>query len=389
MSRPKILYIISSSMSLRLLRGQLQYLQKQGFEVSLIISPGEELTKPELCQHINIIPVSMERGISPLKDLQSLAELISIILQIKPDLCNSGTTKAGLLGGLASWLTRVPSRFFVLRGIRLETTTGMKRWLLWLSDKMACACATQIICVSNSVKETAEKLNLLSSEKAIVIGKGSSNGIDPSRFATTSERKLAAQQLRKQFQLPEEASVIGFVGRFTRDKGIKELLESFLILSEKYPALYLLLVGDFDQTDPVPFKTQKTIQTHPRVIVPGFVDDVAAYYQLMDIVALPTYREGFPNVVLEAGAAKKPVVATKATGCVDAVVDGETGLLVDVGNVDSLTKALELYMNNRELREKHGAAGYQRVLNNFRQEIIWEGLNQEYSKDLQKKKQQS
>jgi glycosyltransferase involved in cell wall biosynthesis len=221
--------------------------------------------------------------------------------------------------------------------------------------------------------------------RTVVLNSGSSNGTDPNRFAPTAERLEEAGELRKELNIPADAPVLGFVGRFTRDKGLCELIESFAQLQQQLPTLVLLLIGDFDEADPLPDRVRKTISTDPQIIWVGLVRDTAAYYHLMDVLAVPTYREGFPNVVLEAHAAGKPVVGTSVTGVVDAIVDGVTGILVSVGNAEKLTAACILLFEDEKLRERMGRAGRDRVLREFKRELIWSALEQEYMKLLANK----
>jgi glycosyltransferase involved in cell wall biosynthesis len=193
-----------------------------------------------------------------------------------------------------------------------------------------------------------------------------------------------AEELRERLGIPQDAPVIGFAGRFTRDKGVPELLDAYLRLRENIPDLRLLLVGATEEADRLPRQTLDTIASDAKIICPGFVDDAAPYYHLMDVLALPTHREGFPNVVLEAHAAAKPVVVARATGAVDAVTDGVDGILVPVGDVVALIKALDRVLSDKALAAGMGRAGRQRVLREFRQERIWGEMIKEYLTLLRK-----
>jgi len=236
---------------------------------------------------------------------------------------DASTPKAGLLSGVAAWLARVPCRVYTLRGLRLETATGLKRALLWVTEWISCKCAHRVVCVSPSLRARAIGLKLVGDSKAIVLGEGS-GGVDIRRFSPAGRESAETQSLREKLGIAANALVIGFVGRLVRDKGIRELIEAFQGLNRKQPGLQLLLVGDFEQGDPVEPEIRRFIESSPAMIRPGFVSDTAPYYGLMDVLALPTYREGFPGVPLEAQASGVPVVTTTATGAVDSVVDGET-----------------------------------------------------------------
>jgi len=292
------------------------------------------------------------------------------------------TPKAGLLGGLAAWLSRVPCRVYVLRGLRGETSRGARRFLLFFFERVACRMAHRVICVSESLREQAIRFGIVAPERAVVLGEGSSNGVDASRFAPTPERVRQAAALRISFGIPHDAPIVGFVGRFTRDKGIKDLLQSFSFLRESFPGLRLLLVGEFEKGDDVPADIRNQIFADPRIICTGFVRDPAPYYHVMDILALPSRREGFPNVVSEAHAAGKPVVGASATGIVDAVRDGIDGILVPVGDSRALAEAIAGLLRQPQLARKMGHAGRERAEREFRPQRIWAALLEEYSRLL-------
>jgi glycosyltransferase involved in cell wall biosynthesis len=202
--------------------------------------------------------------------------------------------------------------------------------------------------------------------------------VDASRFAPTPETMTRAAELRHQLGIPAEAPVVLFVGRLTCDKGIPELMEAFLRLGNQFPDLRLLLVGCFEDGDPLPVRTRKSLEAHSRVIFAGAVRDTAPYYAMADVVVLPSHREGLPTVVLEAQAAGKPVIGAAATGIVDVVADGETGLLFPVGDVPALAEALARLIADKALATKLGFAGQAQVKHKFRQEQIWEELYREY-----------
>jgi glycosyltransferase involved in cell wall biosynthesis len=266
---------------------------------------------------------------------------------------------------LASWVVGVPVRVYCLRGLRLETTDGVKRLVLTLAEKLACFCAHKVVCVSGSLRRKALELRLSDAEKLVVIGSGSSAGVDISHFEWTQERGNKAAELRRCLRLPVIAPVIGFIGRLTRDKGIVELVEAFEIVSRQLPDARLLLVGSYEEADPVPANTRQKIASNPRIHRVEFVDNTSDYFHVMDVLALPTHREGFPNVVLEAAAAGKPVAATRATGVIDAVVDGVTGLLSPVGEPGPLATNLLTLLTDKELIDRMGQAARRRAADEF------------------------
>jgi glycosyltransferase involved in cell wall biosynthesis len=393
---PKLLNVFTSSLMVGKLLGQLQYLRDRGFDVTVISPGGNGLEQMARIEGVRTIEVPMARQISPLRDLVSLWRLWRIMRALRPTVTNVGTPKAGLLGGLAAWLNRVPCRFYTLRGLRFETTNGLKRHLLIYAERLACGFAHRVICVSKSVREIAMASGLTSWEKMVVFGRGGSTGVDASRFAPTPERINRAAELRRELGIPPSAPVMGFVGRLTRDKGVPELGEAFLRLLDQFPDLRLLLLGRFECEDPLPVETRRRLETHPQVVLVGYqqrngkppladqpredwpVEDAAPYYSLMDVFVLPSHREGLPNVILEAQAACKPVAAARATGIVDAVADEETGLLFPVGDMEAFTNAVERLLSDKALARKLACAGQERVKREFPQEQIWEALYQEY-----------
>jgi len=377
-NRVRVLYVSTSSLSVRLVRGQLGHLRRAGFEVTVISSPGEELASAYMLEGVQTISMSMAREMSPWQDLLVLWRLWRIMRRFRPSITNVSTPKAGLLGGLAAWLGCVPCRIYTLRGLRYETTTGFKRLGLLLCERIACRCAHRVICVSQSLRQKAVAEGVAKPEQMVVLASGSSNGVEESHFAPRGERSRYAVHLRRHLGIPLEVPVVGFVGRFTRDKGIPELVKAYSLLRGSHPQLRLLLVGDFEKEDAPPPEVRHSIENDPHIIRLGFVPDTAPYYHVMDVLALPTRREGLPNVVLEAQAAGKAVVAARSTGVMDAMTDGVTGILVPVGNAEALAEGLALLLKDVALAKAMGSAGRERVLREFRQERVWDALLQEY-----------
>jgi len=383
-NRPRLVIAVNSSIALGFLQGQPEYFQNSGFDVTVLRPEkrsGEwEVPRPD---GVRVLEVPMEREISPVRDIRSICHLWGILRTLRPTVTNVGTPKAGLLGGFAAWLNRVPCRFYTLHGLRFETATGLRRKLLILAERLACRFAHRVVCVSHSVREKAIASGLVDRERALIFGAGSCNGVDVARFAPTQQRIWRAAELRRQFGIPADAPVALFVGRLTCDKGIAELIEAFLQLENRIPNLRLLLVGSFEDGDPLPEDIRKRLETHDRVILAGPVNDTAPYYAMADVLVLPSHREGLPTVVLEAHAAGKPVIGAAATGIVDLLVDGETGLLFPVGDVSSLANAIARLIEDKALARKLADAGRDQVKRKFRQELIWAALRREYLKVLQ------
>jgi glycosyltransferase involved in cell wall biosynthesis len=372
--QPRIVYVLTASLAVRFLRGQLRYLREAGFDVTVIASWGEELATIPEAEGVRAISVPFSRGISLRKDLMSLWHLWRVMRRIRPTITSVGTPKAGLLGGLVAFFAGVPCRLYTLRGLRLQTVTGMRRRVLLFAERLACLSAHRIICVSNSLRQEAVALGLADSQKTVVLGSGSSNGVDVSRFDLDQAERQKAVELRSKLGIPPDAPVVGFVGRFTRDKGIDELLQAFSLLRERLPELRVLLVGDVEKGDLPSLDVLQKVKTDPNIVCPGFVADPALYYQIMDVLALPTRREGFPNAVLEANASGKPAVVTNATGAVDSVIDGVTGFIVPVGDSVALANALAKLLYDPCLAKSMGQTARDRAAAEFRQETIWAGM---------------
>jgi len=257
---------------------------------------------------------------------------------------------------------------------------------MW-SERISCGLADQVLCVSSSIRQLAMDSRLCRPEKIAVLARGSGNGVDAAqKFNDSNISPYLREETRRRCNIPPDALVLGFIGRIVRDKGIIELAGAWKELREEFPDLHLLLVGPHEPQDPIPAEIDRMLQSDPRVHFLGEVSDIPPFYAVMDVLALPTYREGFPNVLLEAAGMKVPVVATRVTGCADAVQDGVTGMLVPPCDAVRLAGALRTYLHDGELRHRHGAAARDRVLREFRPEGIWEALYEKYLELLEKKK---
>jgi len=320
----------------------------------------------------------MLREISLLRDFVSLCRLWRLFVQLRPELVNASAGKAGLLAGMAAVLSGVPRRVHVLRGLRSETLGGVKKAVMRLAEFLSCACAHRVMCISPSLLRRAVGLGVVSVQKVCILGTGSSNGVVAERFLPTPERLSEACRLRGLLGIPCDAPVVGFVGRLVRDKGIFELVEAYTRLRTRFPSLHLLLVGPYEDGDPLDRQTRLMIETTPGIVTVGQVEDAGAYFHLMDILAFPSHREGFGTVAIEAAVAGKPVVTTNATGAVDTVVDGVTGIVVPVDDPAALARALLHLLSDRELAHRMGRAGQDRAVRDFRPEPIWAGIEGVY-----------
>jgi glycosyltransferase involved in cell wall biosynthesis len=239
----------------------------------------------------------------------------------------------------------------MLRGLKLETATGIKRRILLATERAASACANVVLCNSESMRAEAIALGVAPPEKLLLLGDGSTNGVNVRRFSP------GPSSMRAQLGIPRRAPVVGFVGRLTRDKGVPELIEAFDTILQREPDAHLLLVGWFDRAeDALAPHVCERIASHPRILCTGFVADTAPYYRAMDVMVLPTWREGFPNVVLEAEATGIPVVTTLCTGPRDSVVPEVTGLLIPPGYPEAISEAVLSLLREPERRSRMGEA---------------------------------
>jgi lipopolysaccharide/colanic/teichoic acid biosynthesis glycosyltransferase len=381
-SKPKLFVTVTAPISCVFYRGMLRSLRDEGFSTILVSAPGELLEKVSSSEGATSMAIPMEREIHLLRDFLSLWKLYRAMRTIRPELVDVSTPKAGLLGSMAAMLAGVPCRVYTLRGLRMETATGFKRLILYLAERIACACSHRVSPVSESLRRRAIDLKLVRPEKARSLGNGSC-GVDTQRFTPKNRATEQVVELRRSLGLKGNEIVIGFVGRFVKDKGIRELVVAFRELSASRPNLRLLLVGDFENGDPVEPEIRQYIETTPEILTPGFVSDTAPYYALMDVFVLPTYREGFPGVPLEAQASAVPVITTNATGAVDSVRDGVTGLVVPVKDAKALTWAIDTMLRKPEMRLDMGHAGRKWMEQDFRPEVIWQAHAKMYREMLQ------
>jgi glycosyltransferase involved in cell wall biosynthesis len=320
----------------------------------------------------------MPRNPSPVRHSAALLRLTRILHQLRPDIVHSATPQAAFLGGMAACAAGVPVRVMTLHGIGTEAVTGRKRAFFHFLERLSCRAAQRIYCVGDSLRTQAIELKLAPPEKLRVLAGGTCNGIEIERFSRTPEVLRRAEALRERLKLSPGAPVIGFVGRMVRFKGVTDLIAAFKEIKSEFEGLKLMLVGPFEQYEQLDPELYAEIKTDPQIVPTGFVEDTPAAYALMNVLALPSYREGYGYVLMEAAAMRVPTIATRITGCVDAVVDGVTGTLVPPGDVTALAGALRTYLSDPELCRKHGVAGSERVARDFRPQPIWEALHQEY-----------
>ena len=376
---PVLVHVTTVADSTAWFRGQGRYMMAAGYDVHFISSPGPQLDSLEENGEGTSHPLPMRRSISPTRDIISLIKMVLLFSDLRPAIVHAHTPKAGLLGMTAAWLLRVPLRIYHLHGLRHQTMTGTMRRLVCFFERLSCRLATKVLSVSHSVMREVAADRLCSKDKIVVLGKGSVNGIDALETLNPSllpRRKI--DEMRHQLGIESGDFVIGFVGRVTVDKGVIALFHSWNALKSDFPRLHMLIVGSYDATDPIPEEIRSRLESDQDVHLIGRVASPAPLYRMMDVFVLASYREGLPSSVLEASAMQIPVVANKVTGCVDAVIDGKTGFLVDPHDTGCLTEKIRTYLHDLDLRQRHGFAGRRFVLESFRPKHVWDRTLREY-----------
>lgn len=348
-------------------------------DVQLLSSPGEQLDLMGKKYGVKTHAVEMYRRMSPLKDLKSLCQLIRVFRKERPCMVHSMTPKAGLLCMLAAWWTKVPVRLHTFTGLVWPTETGFKRKLLMFTDKITCFCATHIIPEGEGVK--SDLLNNNITKKPIrVLGYGNVKGVDMIRFSRRPEVEEKAQEL-----LNKELFTFVFVGRIVREKGINELCVAFERLNRQYPKTRLFLVGGFEnELDPISENSRRIIESTPAVYATGpqYGDDLLAYYAASDCFVFPSYREGFPNTVLEAGAMGLPSIVTDINGSREIIVEGENGTIIPSKDTEALYKAMERMLLEESWRKTIANNARQMIMDRFEQGFVQRCLLEYYNELL-------
>lgn len=377
-----IVQIFTVSQSLCFIEGQVQFWQKNGFVVHVICADGEELRNLQYNYNVNIYPLPLERKRWSLKkDIISLCLIIKHLYMIKPNLVHVNTPKASFLGLIASWLVGIPNRIYEMHGLPVETAEGIFKMTWLLAEKLMCQTATHVIAVSSSLRLSAITKKLVSSSKIEIINNGSCNGIDTTvKFNLNKIDEREIRKLRKQYQLSANHPVVGFVGRLTPEKGIKEMYEAWQIVKQKHPTAILIVVGGEDLRKNLPLNLKHKLNMDTTIIQTGPVDKPQNYYALIDFLILPSYREGLGNVVLEAAAMQKPSIVSEVTGLKDTIVDGQTGLFCNVKDSKMLAQKINFYIENKNIAILHGQEARRRVCQMFDQQTTWNGKLQFYKR---------
>ena len=357
-----------------LLNDQLRMVNEH-YEVVAVSSPGKEMQILREREGIRTIEVPMERRISPIKDFISLVRMIWVFVKERPYMVHSMTPKAGLISMLAGWITRVPIRMHTFTGLVFPTATGWKQKLLICTDRLTCACATNVNPEGEGVKRDLMTYGI-TRKPLRIIGNGSICGVDMTYFNRTEVVMKQAAAYRE-----EGCFTFCFVGRIVRDKGINELVSAFVRLHKLYPQVRLLLVGPFEkELDPVLPETDKTIQEHPAIRFMGFQPDVRPFLVASDTLVLPSYREGFPNVVLQAGAMGLPSIVTDINGSNEIIIQNENGVIIPSKDEGLLYRAMENFLLHPEEVERMAEKARPLIASRYDRMVMWEALLKEYKR---------
>ncbi len=357
-----------------LLNDQLRMVNEH-YEVVAVSSPGKEMQVLREREGIRSIEVPMERRISPIKDFISLIRMIWVFVKERPYMVHSMTPKAGLISMLAGWITRVPVRMHTFTGLVFPTATGWKQQLLMCTDRLTCACATHVNPEGEGVKRDLMTYGI-TKKPLRIIGNGSICGVDMTYFDRTEAVMKQAAAYRE-----ERFFTFCFVGRIVRDKGINELVSAFVRLYQQYPQVRLLLVGPFEnKVDPVLPETEKAIQEHPAIRFMGFQSDVRPFLVASDALVLPSYREGFPNVVLQAGAMGLPAIVTDINGSNEIIIQNENGVIIPSKDEEALYRAMENFLLHSEEVERMAEKARSLIASRYDRKVMWEALMKEYKR---------
>lgn len=376
--KKKLVVGITAPGSVVLIAGQLRYFKELGYETYLL-APNHpsviDYCKFEDCIHL---PVDFEREVSPLKDIKAFFQVIKHMLRVQPDVVNLGTPKVSLLGMIVSAALGIKKRIYTCRGYRFEHEKGLKRKLLILNDKLVCSLSHHVICISNSVKQLGLDNQIFSDTKAILINKGSSNGVNLDLFKRDKINHEAREEFIQKYNLSDKF-VFGFVGRVIDRKGVNELYAVFEELSLLYPDLVLLMIGPYEKSQLKDATLQSKYENHPNIISLGKInqEEIPLYMTLMDVFVLPAWWEGFGNVLIQAAAVGVPVISTNGTGTIDAVDHGFNGILVPVADADALKNAMLQLYTDQALRAQYGSNGLEWV-KNFDRFLIWNEMDKIY-----------
>ena len=357
-----------------LLNGQLRFMSDH-FEVIGIASKTRDFYRINKNEGVRTIPVEMTRSITPFQDLKGLYQLYRIFKKEKPFIVHTHTPKAGTLGMMAAKLAGVPHRLHTVAGLPLLETTGLKRQLLNRVEQLTYASATLVLPNSFALRDIVIDEKFCSYNKLKVIANGSSNGIDTDHYDLQKVSQVSIDDIRKRLNINIEDTVFIFIGRIVTDKGINELIEAFDDISRSDPKVQLILVGYKEvKLDPLDPKTERLILNNDKIHEVGNIEDIRPYVALSDILTFPSYREGFPNVVLQASCMGKPCIVTDINGCNEIIKDNFNGLIVPIKNSGALKDAMLYLYNNPDKIKELAKNSRPNIIKNYKRDLVWKEM---------------
>lgn len=379
MSKPKLIRITTVPLSLdKLLDGQLHFMNSF-YEVIAVSSEIEYLERVGLKEGVRTFCLKMTRKITPVSDLVAVIRLFIFLRREKPLIVHTHTPKAGIIGMLASKLAGVPNRFHTVAGLPLLETEGFKRKLLDFVEKLTYSCATKVYPNSHGLLDIITENAYCRKTKLKVIANGSSNGIDTQYFNPGLFSETQNIKLKKELVISTSDFVFVFVGRLVADKGINEMVTAFKVINAKYPKAKLLLVGDYESDlDPLSAETLTIIQNTKAIITVGFRSDVRPYLSVAHALVFPSYREGFPNVVMQSGAMGLPSIVSNINGCNEIIIEGENGIIIPVKNTSAITEKMELLLTDTNYFKKLQSNARKMIVSRYEQKVVWGAILEEY-----------
>ena len=363
-----------------ILGGQLKFMSDK-YEVIGVSSGGLMLNEVEILEGVKVVPINMVRTISPFKDLKALIQLYFLFKNEKPFIVHTHTPKAGILGMIAAKFAGVPHRLNTVGGLPLLVANGNKRKLLNLVEKITYSCATEVYPNSFGLKEIIIEHNFCNSSKLKVLANGSSNGINTKYFDPSLFPENKKYELKSNLGINRNDLVFIFIGRLVSDKGINELINAFKRLNNEAALIKLVLVGPLEShLDPLNKQTIKEIESNYNIINTGLQNDVRPYFAIADILVFPSYREGFPNVVMEAGAMGLPSIVSDINGCNEIIKEGKNGWIIPVKDEEAIYNKMKYCIENSNEVIKVANNSRELITSKYEQKVIWEALLEEYQK---------
>jgi glycosyltransferase involved in cell wall biosynthesis len=362
----------------KLLEGQLQFMSSY-LDIVAVSSDKTYLSQVASREGVRSHAIEMSRTISPIKDFIATCKMYRFLKKEKPEMIHSHTPKAGIVSMLAARLAGVPLRLHTVAGLPLMEASGIKRSILNLVERLTYSCATQVLPNSQGLVKFVEDHKFAKPSKISMIGNGSSNGIDTTYFNPNLYDDNFRTTLRNELSIEKDSFTFIFVGRIVADKGIHELVDSFLKIYTKNDKVTLLLVGAFEpELDPIKEDVLEIIESHPAIKSVGFKNDVRPYFAISQALVFPSYREGFPNVVMQAGSMGLPSIVSDINGCNEIIIESVNGLIIPVKDVEKLTEAMKNMLSRPLVFEEKSSEIREMIVQRFERKIIWDALLKKY-----------